>query len=140
MAKKRRTAAAKKARGGVSKQHARAGRLGGLAPHVCRGGECVKLRKAGKAKKAGAKKRTTTAKAKVTKAKRTKAKKSTARKPKRTTARGGRNLFEGLFAEMAKAPRRAKSSRRKATTRKKTTARRGVAKKAHSRRRRRLHA
>ena len=32
-------------RGGTPAQHARAGRLGNLAPHVCRGSECTKLRK-----------------------------------------------------------------------------------------------
>ena len=32
-------------RGGTPAQHARAGRLGGLAPHVCRGSECTKLKK-----------------------------------------------------------------------------------------------
>jgi len=46
MARKKTTTAAKKTtRRGVSTQHAKAGRLGGLAPHVCRGGECVKMRR-----------------------------------------------------------------------------------------------
>lgn len=31
-------------KGGTSKQHAKAGRLGGLAPHVCRGRECTKIK------------------------------------------------------------------------------------------------
>ncbi len=106
MAKKKTSAgSAKKTRGGTSKQHARAGRLGGLAPHVCRGSECTKLRKEAaakaKAKKAGASKKTaakkatsvkakagslkaTTAKAKAPAA--SKAKKATALKAKATKA------------------------------------------------------
>ncbi len=32
----------------VSKRHARAGKLGGLAPHVCRGSECTKMRREAK--------------------------------------------------------------------------------------------
>lgn len=48
---------------GKSAQHARAGRLGGLAPHVCRGSECTKLRREGKLRsKAGTKGKTTAAK------------------------------------------------------------------------------
>lgn len=31
-------------KGGTSKQHAKAGKLGGLAPHVCRGRECTKIK------------------------------------------------------------------------------------------------
>lgn len=31
-------------KGGTSKQHAKAGRLGGLAPHICRGRECTKIK------------------------------------------------------------------------------------------------
>lgn len=38
------TSKGKTTRGGTSEQHARAGRLGGLAPHVCRGSECTKMR------------------------------------------------------------------------------------------------
>jgi len=30
--------------------HTEAGKLGGLAPHICRGAECVKLKKEGKLK------------------------------------------------------------------------------------------
>lgn len=51
MARKKTLTAAKKTRGGTSKQHAKAGRLGGLAPHVCRGSECTKLRREAAAKK-----------------------------------------------------------------------------------------
>lgn len=40
-------------RGGSKKQHAIAGRLGGLAPHVCRGRECSSMKK--KSTKAGSK-------------------------------------------------------------------------------------
>lgn len=40
-----------KVKGGTSAQHAKAGRLGGLAPHVCRGRECNSSKYKSKVKK-----------------------------------------------------------------------------------------
>ena len=113
MAKKATTRATKKAvgiRGGTSKQHARAGRLGGLAPHVCRGSECTKLRKAAAAKKAAsaksvtktaAKKRSLYAGAFDTKAssakKATTSKKAASAKSLTKTVAKKRSLYAGAF-------------------------------------------
>lgn len=166
MAKKRtaaaskRTAAAKKTRSGKSLQHARAGRLGGLAPHVCRGSECTKLKKGASAKKkAGAakkavKKKVTSLKAKIkkevtglkakvkkdvaglkAKAKKTvKRKKAAAKKAHRPNRSAGlfRELFEDVYATPAKRRTHAKKSRA-SRSKKASHHRRGVAKKAVSR-------
>ena len=45
MVKKRATARKATVSKGKSARHARAGKLGGLAPHACRGSECTVLRK-----------------------------------------------------------------------------------------------
>lgn len=122
MAKKATTRATKKAvgiRGGTSKQHARAGRLGGLAPHVCRGSECTKLRKAAAAKKAAsaksvtktaAKKRSLYAGAFDTKAAPKKMGRPAAHANRLTKSAKNKTtgFFEGLFADAYAAPRRVK--------------------------------
>lgn len=166
MARKKTLTAAKKTRGGTSKQHAKAGRLGGLAPHVCRGSECTKLRREAAAKKRGVKAALkpvakTAAAAKkagsklvgalkassakeAAKAKTLKAavhrKVVKAKKAVGTHARRGRpaGFFEGLFEDMYMAPKKAASKKKTTASRtKKAAPKRAAVKRAAPKGRRR---
>jgi hypothetical protein len=116
------TSRAKKAvgiRGGTSRQHAIAGRKGGLAPHICRGSECTKMRKEAALKKSRAKKSLSSGNG----LKKTAAKRS-----------ASRSLFADLFEEKPARRKTAAASRAASASKRSTAAKKATAKKATAKR------